>query len=204
MFKKSIAVSMRYDTFFNKKKELRNGIDFNMIKWIYNLGYDPHLIPNDLRYLSVIKKNKFSGFILSGGNDLDVRKTRIILENKILDFSKKQRIPVLGICHGAQIMNKYEGGNLKKVKNHVGKYHKLENVNQLYPVKVNSFHNYSISKLGNNFEIISKTDNGDIEAIKHKYYNWLGWMWHPEREKKFNRKLIKIAKLFFQNYENTR
>ena len=82
MLKKIIAVTMRYDTFYNKK-ELRNGIDFNMIKWIYKLGYDPHLIPNDLRYLKVIKKNKFSGFILSGGNDTHIKKTRNLLENKI-------------------------------------------------------------------------------------------------------------------------
>ena len=55
MFKKNIAVSMRYDSFYNQK-ELRNGIDFNLIKWIYDLGYNPHLIPNDLRYVNVIKK----------------------------------------------------------------------------------------------------------------------------------------------------
>ena len=54
MFKKNIAVTMRYDTFYNKK-ELRNGIDFNMIKWIYNLGYNPHLIPNDLKKPLVAK-----------------------------------------------------------------------------------------------------------------------------------------------------
>jgi len=196
MFKKNIAVTMRYDTFYNKK-ELRNGIDFNMIKWIYNLGYNPHLIPNDLKYLNVIKKNKFSGFILSGGNDTNIKKTRNILENKILNLSKKKKIPVLGICHGMQIMNKYEGGNLKKVKNHVRKYHKLNNVDQLYPTKVNSYHNFSISKLGKNFKIVSKSDDEEIEAIKHMNYKWLGWMWHPEREKEFNRKLIKIAKLFF-------
>ena len=84
-----------------------------------------------------------------------------------------------------------------KVKNHIRKYHILDNVDQKYPVKVNSFHNFSISKLGKNFEVISKSEDGEIEAIKHKNYKWLGWMWHPERAKKFDRKLLKIAKLFF-------
>ena len=32
--------------------------------------------------------------------------------------------------------------------------------------------------------------------IRHKKFNWEGWMWHPEREKKFNsnskKRLFKI------------
>ncbi len=196
MIKKSIAVTMRYDHFY-KGKETRNGIDFNLINWIYNLGYNPHLIPNDVRYFDIIKKSKFNGFILSGGNDLNVKKTRTILEKKILNLSKKKKIPVLGICHGMQIMNNREGGSLKRIKNHVGKYHKLKNSNLNYPSKVNSFHNFGINKLGRNFEIIAYSTDNQIKAIKHKKYNWLGWMWHPEREKKFDKKLINIAKKFF-------
>ena len=46
---------MRYDYFYGRK-ELRNGIDFNLINWIYKLGFYPHLIPNDLRYFDIIKK----------------------------------------------------------------------------------------------------------------------------------------------------
>ena len=106
MTKKNIAVTMRYDYFYNRK-ELRNGIDFNLINWIYKLGFTPHLVPNDLRYFNTIKKKKIHGFILSGGNDTNLKKTRTILENKILYFSKKKKIPVLGICHGMQIMNKF-------------------------------------------------------------------------------------------------
>lgn len=196
MNKKIIAVTMRYDYFYNRK-EIRNGIDFNLVNWIYKCGFIPHLIPNDLRYFDIIKKKKFHGFILSGGNDTNLKKTRTILENKILNFSKKNKIPVLGICHGMQMMNKFEGGNLKSVKNHVNKYHKLKNYIHGYPNKVNSFHDYSISKLGKNFKIVSKSYDGEIKAISHKYNKWLGWMWHPEREKKFNKVLIKIAKSFF-------
>ncbi len=196
MIKKSIAVTMRYDYFYNRE-EVRNGIDFNLINWIYNLGYNPHLIPNDVRYFNIIKKYKFKGFILSGGNDLNLKRTRTILENKILNYSKKKNLPVLGICHGMQIMNKYEGGTLKKIKNHIRKRHKLKNKNLNYPNNVNSFHNHGIKKLGRNFEIIAFSTDNQIEAIKHKKYNWLGWMWHPEREKKFDKKLIIIAKKLF-------
>ena len=196
MTKKNIAVTMRYDYFYNGK-EIRNAIDFNLINWIYNLGYVPYLVPNDLRYFELIKKIKFKGFILSGGNDLNIKKTRNKLENKILNLSKRKNIPVLGICHGMQIMNKFEGGNLKRVYNHVRKNHKLYNNEPSYPSRVNSFHEYGIKKLGKNFKITAYSDDNQIEAIKHIKYNWLGWMWHPERDKKFDKKLIIIAKKLF-------
>ena len=51
--------------------------------------------------------------------------------------------------------------------------------------------------MGRNFEIIAYSEDNQIEAIRHKKYNWLGWMWHPERDKKFNKKLIQIAKKMF-------
>jgi len=197
MIKNNIGVTMRYDSFYNKK-EMRNGIDFNLINWIYNLGCTPHLIPNDLRYFEVLKKIKFTGFILSGGNDLNMNKTRTIIENKILNHSNKKDIPVLGICHGMQLMNKFEGGKIKKVEKHVGKNHKLINIEENYPIEVNSFHDFSISRLGKNFKIISKSFDGKTEAIKHNKYNWVGWMWHPERAKKFDKKLTLIAKKLFK------
>ena len=73
----------------------------------------------------------------------------------------------------------------------------IVNSNYYYPLKVNSFHDYAINKLGKNFEVIAYSEDNQIEAIKHKKFNWLGWMWHPERGNKYNKVLIKIAKSFF-------
>ena len=92
-----------------------------------------------------------------------------------------------------------ENINLKKVKNHVRKYHKLNNVDQLYPTKVNSYHNFSISKLGKNFKIVSKSDDEEIEAIKHINYKWLGWMWHPERETPYSEHDLNFFTNIFSN-----
>ena len=108
----------------------------------------------------------------------------------------KKNIPLLRICHGLQFINSYEGGSLKKVNNHVRVYHKIKSKND-YPLKVNSFHEYSVNKLGKNFQIISTSYDDQIEAIRHNKYYWLGWMWHPERDRVFNKNLKKIAKSFF-------
>ena len=41
------------------------------------------------------------------------------------------------------------------------------------------------AKIGKNFKVIPKAYDDEIEAIKHNNYNWLGWMWHPERNSNF-------------------
>lgn len=194
---KFMLISMRQDFFYNKK-ELRFCIDTKLIDWVLKLGFKPLLV-SDLKILNFFlnqKNFKVEGILLSGGNNINKNSLRYKIEKKLIEISKRRKIPLLGICHGMQFMNVYEGGSLKKVKNHVRINHKIKS-NFYYPSKVNSFHEYGIKKLGRNFEIIAYSEDNEIEAIKHKKYNWLGWMWHPEREKKFNLILIKIAKSFF-------
>ena len=190
---------MREDYFYNKS-ELRLGIDKKLIDWILTLGFNPILITNtnSLNYFHYQSLSKIKGIILSGGNEINKRSLRYRIEKKLVDISKKKKIPLLGICHGLQFINSIEGGSLKKVNNHVRIKHNIKSKYD-YPLKVNSYHEYSINKLGKNFQVISKSNDGEIEAIGHKKYNWLGWMWHPERDKKFDKKLIKIAKNFFSS-----
>ncbi len=197
MKNKFILISMRQDYFYNGK-ELRFCIDTKLIDWVSSLGFQPFLI-SDIKTLNfLLKQNKLKirGILLSGGNDINKDSLRYKIEKRLIDISKNKKIPLLGICHGLQFINFIEKGTLKKIKNHVGVNHKIKS-NSNYPLKVNSFHENGIKKLGRNFEIIAYSYDNQIEAIKHKKYNWLGWMWHPERDKVFNKKLKKIAKLFF-------
>jgi len=198
MKNKFIFISMREDYFY-KKEELRICIDTKLIDWVLHLGFKPLLVSDltTLNYLLDQSLLRVSGIILSGGNNINKNSLRYKIEKKLVDFSKKKNIPLLGICHGLQFINFLEGGSLKKINNHVRTNHKVK-IKNTYDLKVNSFHEYGIKKLGKNFEIIAYSDDNQIEAIKHKKYNWLGWMWHPERDRTFNKKLLKIAKDFFK------
>lgn len=196
---KFIFVSMREDYFY-KKSELRSGVDQNLIKWIFSLDLCPILVPN-IKLLNTylkLKNLEIFGIILSGGNNIDKNSSRYKVEKKLVNLSKKNNIPILGICHGLQFLNYIDGGSLKKIKNHVGIKHKIYSKN-IFPKKVNSYHDYGIKKLGKNFKIIAYSHDNEIEAIEHKKLPWLGLMWHPERDKNFNNKIKKKLKIFFNS-----
>ena len=194
-----IIVSLR-PLHLKNVNELRDTIDQNLLKWIEKIEYVPLLLPNTHKLENYInnKEIKISGFVIGGGQ-IDVNSLRYKREKEILKYSILNKIPTLGICHGMQMMSFFEGGKLKKIKNHVRKRHKIicNTGSERYPIKVNSYHDYSIKNLPSNFDILCTCEKKSIEAIKHKKYKWLGWMWHPERDKIFDKKLISIAKNFF-------
>lgn len=201
MTKKSIILISMRDDYHAIINERRDCIDQRLGKWVINLGFIPILVPNlkTINFYFDRINYDIAGIIISGGKSIEKKSTRYDVEKKLLQYSIKKKIPTLGICHGMQMMSHYEGGTLFKIKNHVKKKHKIINKSKLYnfPNKVNSYHNYSIRKLSKNFSIICTCNEGSIEAISHIKHKWMGWMWHPEREKNFDKNLINIAKKFF-------
>ncbi len=141
------------------------------------------------------QRQKLEGLLLSGGNDLahlantsNPAPERDASEKALLHWAENNKLPVLGVCRGMQIMNWYLGGTLSKLQGHEACKHMVRpesNVsifNEYY--MVNSFHNWGIfsSDLSQLLEPILLADDGTVEACKHKKLPWFGIMWHPERE----------------------
>ena len=97
------------------------------------------------------------------------------------------------------MMSDIEGGNLKRTRHKLNKFYSLVNKSDklIFPKKVKCYHNYTIKKLSKNFDVLCTCKNGSIEAISHKKFKWLGFMFHPEREINFDKKLLKTVKIFF-------
>ena len=132
--------------------------------------------------------------VLTGGNDIGIYNVRDELEMKLIDHCSKNKIPVLGICRGMQVLAAWTGTGLVRVSGHVGERHELNGIIQ---GSVNSFHNFSIAQCPPNFEVIARSSDEEIEAIKHYQLPWEGWMWHPEREQVFDaRDLQRLKELF--------
>jgi len=158
-----------------------------------------------------------SGIIISGGNDVNpllysndssqlmrcgkIDYYRDSLEQSLIQNAFKNKIPLLGICRGNQIINVTFGGSLvidipsdiKKPLIHRANKDSL--VHQVYFTEVgksivnmdsawtNSRHHQAVKNIAPNFSILAKSSDNVIEGIYYTQTNHpfiLGVQFHPE------------------------
>ena len=146
--------------------------------------------------------------VISGGNDLFKKnkkkeKFKFKINNLIFRYCIKKKIPMIGICHGAQFISSKLKSNFSKSKIHVGVHY--INLNQKFfskrRIKVNSFHNNIIDTIGDKqTDILARADDNSIELFAAKKIKALGMIWHPERYKKYKKIDSEIIKKFYDTY----
>jgi|TARA_B100001971_G_C18221024_1_gene557209 putative glutamine amidotransferase len=198
---KIIFISQRLDK-VGKYNELRNNIDIRFSLFLKKIGMMPILIPNNCFQLKVLfKKIRPKGIILSPGGDPREKDKRYEVERLLINYSKKNNIPLLGICRGAQALNLFFGGKIKKINNHVRRNHNLQGmlIKNKIKIKTKCFHEYGIEKsiLGKNLKVLASSKDGSIECFEHITKKIMGIMWHPERFKKFRKFELNLIKRFF-------
>jgi len=195
---KKIGITQR-QLYFKKYGETRDMIDRRLVDWVISAGFMPVPIPNNLVQISSSDSSQvflekwitnigFDGFLLSGGGDSGDDTLRDITENSLIDFSKKNSIPILGICRGMQVLGMHDGAALEVISGHANSIHAIS-----FTIKgsvarsksVNSYHNFGFKTCPKSYNVVAISDDGCIEAMRHKFHNWEGWMWHPERERQF-------------------
>lgn len=186
---KKIIITQRND-FFEEIGEVRESIDQNLSRLVIECGYFPIQISsvcNTKMMDGFLTSINPAGIILSGGNDIGSKIDRDNFENSILKWSISAKVPVLGICRGMQMINRFEGGTLEKTDDHVQVTHVLAGSENFGGLEVNSFHHFKISEktLGNHLTPLAYAEDVSVEAFRHDTYLWMGIMWHPERENKF-------------------
>jgi gamma-glutamyl-gamma-aminobutyrate hydrolase PuuD len=112
--------------------------------------------------------------IITGGDDHPIRNQ---VEHKLIDIMLARNIPVIGICHGCQLLTQRLGGSVTPVDDHQDCYHEI--IYQGEPHLVNSYHNLRIERSPPEATVLACDPDGYAEA-------WIsgktaGIMWHPER-----------------------
>ena len=185
---KVVAVSQRVDA-YPERSEIRDGLDQRLNNFLLADGYLSVPVPNSLilerpngealeEWLAQVAP---SAVVLSGGNNIGSVSNRDLTEKALLDHANRARLPALGICRGMQMMGLWAGTRLKPVAGHVHSRHRLSGE---IAVEVNSYHDFSLERCPQDFLVLARSEDGEIEAIRHFELPWEGWMWHPEREEK--------------------
>ena len=206
---KLIGITQRVD-FIKSYAENRDCLDISWYKFLKKINLTPLPLPNlpinDATKL--IKMIKIDGLILSGGNTLhscnpkgkDVSKLRDDFEFLLIDHALKNNIPIIGICRGMQVINKYFNGRLVKIDNDKSKHTIIKLDKKLnLPKRVNSFHNWGIriSDLPSQLSPTAVDEKNFVEAFIHQNKKLVGLMWHPERDFPVNKINLNIFKKLF-------
>lgn len=120
-------------------------------------------------------------------------------EMALLQRAEELRVPVLGICRGAQLMNVFHGGKLHRTLEafygdaeipwtalpkkavELSTTSKLRTFLGQKTTIVNSLHHMAVSDLGNDLEAVAFDERGIVQAIEHKNRDfYIGVQWHPE------------------------
>lgn len=208
-----IALSMRVDI-IKEYNEARNAISFDWINLLFSLGIVPVLVPNHQTAPDhFFKSFDFDGLILTGGDDIQLAPDDIYndpsvnpkwdrdsTEYRLLELAIQNRLPVIGICRGFQLINFFFGGSLTKnidqiegVKtDHVRNDHEVTIIDQkmsklleINSMVTNSYHNQGVllKDLAEPLTPFAVTPDGIVvEGFMHEEQPVMGLMWHPERE----------------------
>jgi putative glutamine amidotransferase len=133
---------------------------------------------------------------IEGSKSLHKNNDTFLLE--CLDIAINMKKPIFGICKGMQLINIYFWGSLIQNIAHAELHNNLEKQNSsvhsiqlewdsvlwdIFPEKkcdVNSIHHQAIDQLWEGLEVIAKSEDAYIEAIKHSHKKIIGVQWHPE------------------------
>lgn len=92
------------------------------------------------------------------------------------------RVPIIGICRGLQLLNVYHGGSLIQ---HLPTHSHYPEVKIFHNWESHAFfartsHHQGCKSIGYRGEVIGKSDDGIIQAVWWPRFKHLGVQWHPE------------------------
>ena len=136
----------------------------------YLSAHELVVIPNRLP----VSVTDIDVLIITGGDDHPVRNQ---VEHEWSTWMFSRGLPVIGVCHGCQLLTQRLNGSVVPVDGHMDSYHEITYQGQ--PHLVNSYHKLRIEQPPPGATVLARDPDGYVEA-------WIlgrtaGVMWHPER-----------------------
>ena len=192
-------ISLRNDH-LNDRNETRDSIDTAIYDLISEMNLIPLLVPNTPAYTNDLENifniEDVKCVLFSGGNDLNILNskgakniciTRDQVELNLIEFCKRNDIPIIGICRGFQLIANYLGANINKIEGHINVIHEVTMIENFKNIQVNSFHSFGLknNNLPPNIKPLAYyIEDNTIECFRTiTPFRSLNFMWHPERFK---------------------
>lgn len=177
---------------------------YNLVQYIKQIGIEVKVVRNDQIAIAEIEQLNPEFILLSPGPG-NPDHAGICIEVVKHFFNK---IPILGVCLGHQVIAQAFGGKIIKAKRpmhgktsfitHDGKsiFAGLEN-----SFKVTRYHSLIVKEksLSQDLDITAKSEDGEIMGIRHRQYKVEGIQFHPEAILTENG--LKMIQNFFQPNE---
>jgi putative glutamine amidotransferase len=112
--------------------------------------------------------------IITGGDDHPVRNQ---IEHELVNSMLSRDLPIIGVCHGCQLLTQRLGGSVVPVEDHQDSYHKVFYQDESH--LVNSYHKLRIELSPPGATVLARDPDGYAEAWT--LGRTASIMWHPER-----------------------
>ncbi|WMJ81321.1 gamma-glutamyl-gamma-aminobutyrate hydrolase family protein [Clostridium sp. MB40-C1] len=196
---KLIGITQRVE-FIEDYNEKRDCLDKKWSEFLLRCNLIPVILPNNIECAkNIIRSINLDGFLFTGGNNLvkygGQEQERDNLERFCMNYAIENRLPIIGVCRGMQFIQDYFGVNLEKLHNHVAVEHEIKLGEN--NIVVNSYHSWGAKDTVSDLIVKACSKDKVIEAVKHKYYDIYGIMWHPERVSPFSESDIEFFEKAF-------